>query len=75
MSLMNTNRSVAGVNLGHMWDADDIVRPQLDALFAYARDGKIRPRIDRAFPFSAAADAHRYLHERRNIGKVVLVPG
>jgi NADPH:quinone reductase-like Zn-dependent oxidoreductase len=30
--------------------------------------------VDRAFPFDQAGDAHRYLEERRNIGKVVLVP-
>jgi hypothetical protein len=27
-----------------------------------------------AFPFDRALDAHRFIAERRNIGKVVLVP-
>jgi len=75
LDLMNHNRSVAGINLGHLWNADALMEPQLVALTEYARAGKIRPRIDRAFPFSEAAAAHRYIHERRNIGKVVLVPG
>jgi NADPH:quinone reductase-like Zn-dependent oxidoreductase len=30
--------------------------------------------VDRAVAFADAAAAHRYIHERRNIGKVVLVP-
>jgi NADPH:quinone reductase-like Zn-dependent oxidoreductase len=27
-----------------------------------------------SFPFGEAAAAHRLIHERRNVGKVVLVP-
>ena len=27
-----------------------------------------------AFPFDRASDAHRFIEERRNVGKVVLVP-
>ena len=72
MALMNDNRAVAGVNLGHLWTAERILFPQIEALLAYAREGRIRPRVDRAFPVAEAAAAHRYLHERRNIGKVVL---
>lgn len=72
LALMNDNRTVAGVNLGHLWDAETILRPQIDALLGYARDGRIRPRVDRAFPVGEAAAAHRYIHERKNIGKVVL---
>jgi NADPH:quinone reductase-like Zn-dependent oxidoreductase len=30
--------------------------------------------VDRAFPFDEAAAAHRYIHERRNVGKVLLTP-
>ena len=72
MILMNDNRAVAGVNLGHLWGAAGILQPQMQALLALARDGRIKPRVDRAFPVEEATAAHRYLHERRNIGKVVL---
>jgi NADPH:quinone reductase-like Zn-dependent oxidoreductase len=75
LSLMNHNRAVAGVNLGHLWNSEQIVRPQIDALLGYARAGRIRPRVDRTFPLTEAAAAHRYIHERRNIGKIVLTLG
>ena len=75
VALMNDNRSVAGVHLGRMWSAEQIVRPQVEALLGYARDGRIHPRVDRTFPLTEAAAAHRYIHERRNIGKVVLTLG
>jgi NADPH:quinone reductase-like Zn-dependent oxidoreductase len=30
--------------------------------------------VSEAFPFDRAGDAHRFIADRRNIGKVVLVP-
>ncbi len=74
LALMNDNRSVAGVNLGHVWNEMALLGQQMEALLGYARDGRIAPRVDRSFSFSQAADAHRYIHERRNIGKVLLTP-
>ena len=72
LALMNQNRAVAGVNLGRLWNAEDLLRPQIEILLGWAHEGRIRPRVDRAFPLGEAAAAHRYIHERRNIGKVVL---
>ncbi len=36
--------------------------------------GVIKPVIAAEVPFAEAAEAHRMLSERRNVGKVVLVP-
>jgi zinc-binding alcohol dehydrogenase family protein len=36
--------------------------------------GELKPVVAEAFPFDRAPDAHRFIAERRNIGKVVLVP-
>lgn len=74
LALMNHNRAVAGVNLGHIWSEQALLAPQMEALLRYAREGKITPRVDRSFSFAQAAEAHRYIHERRNIGKVLLIP-
>lgn len=37
-------------------------------------EGRIEPVIDRAFPLERAADAHRHLESRAQIGKIVLRP-
>jgi NADPH:quinone reductase-like Zn-dependent oxidoreductase len=37
-------------------------------------DGTIRPVVAAEFPFERAADAHRFISERKNVGKVVLTP-
>lgn len=34
--------------------------------------GRLRPVVARTFPLERAADAHRFLQARQNIGKVVL---
>jgi NADPH:quinone reductase-like Zn-dependent oxidoreductase len=72
--LMNDNRAVAGVNLGKLWDVEGLLRPQLDILLEHARAGRIRPRVDRAFPLAEGAAAHAHLQSRQSVGKVVLVP-
>jgi NADPH:quinone reductase-like Zn-dependent oxidoreductase len=74
LALMNDNRAVAGMNLGHLWSETALLGPQMEALLRLAHEGKITPRVDRSFSFAEAAAAHRYIHERRNIGKVLLTP-
>jgi synaptic vesicle membrane protein VAT-1 len=74
VGLMNRNRTISGVNLGHLWGRPDLLREELEAIMALWRSGDIKPRIDGVYPFERAAEAHRRLSERRNVGKVVLVP-
>ena len=71
---MNENKGVFGVNVGHMWDEVDRLTGWLDRILGWWAEGKVRPHVDRAFPFAEAAAAHSYIQERRNVGKVLLVP-
>jgi NADPH:quinone reductase-like Zn-dependent oxidoreductase len=72
--LLNQNRGVFGLNLLSWWrregGMDRITAPLLSDL----RSRRLMPVVARSFPFDRAGDAHRYLAERRNIGKVVLTP-
>ena len=72
--LMNHNRGVIGVNLGHLWDRGEEMTAMLTEILERFADGVFTPVVDRAFSFSDAAAAHRYIQDRRNFGKVVLVP-
>ena len=72
LSLMDANRGVFGVNLGHLWDEAAKVRSWADTLLAGVTEGWVRPHVDRAFPLEAAGEAHAYIEARRNKGKVVL---
>jgi NADPH:quinone reductase-like Zn-dependent oxidoreductase len=74
MSLMDHNRAVAGVNMGHLFGELDMLREQFLDLIKFYEDGAIKPHVDRTFLFSEAAQAHHYLHDRKAKGKVLLVP-
>jgi NADPH:quinone reductase-like Zn-dependent oxidoreductase len=72
LSMMRDSKSVIGLNMLTIWDdkgsLDEYIRP-LDKLM---EQGVVDPVVSEAFPIERAADAHRYMSERKNIGKVVL---
>lgn len=70
--LIGANKGVFGVNLGRLWNEADRVASWMEILLESYAAGAIRPVIAERFPLAEAAAAHRYLHERRNIGKVIL---
>lgn len=74
IDLMNRNRGVQGVNLGHLWKEVDRLSSMLTEIVRLAEQGVLAPVVDRTFPLTRAADAHAYIQERKNFGKVLLVP-
>ncbi len=74
MRLMNDNKGVFGVNLGHMWEEVDRIQGWLERLLEQYRAGEVAPLVDRTFKFDEAALAHHYIQDRKNTGKVLLVP-
>jgi NADPH2:quinone reductase len=50
-------------------------RTDLEELVAVVGAGKLQVNVDRVLSLAEAAEAHRYLEERRNRGKVILIPG
>jgi len=73
-ALLNANKGVFGVNLGHLWDQIPRIRGWVDDLLALWSQGVIRPHVDKVFPFAEAAAAHHYMQDRKNIGKILLRP-
>jgi len=72
LSLMNRNRGVLGLNLGNLWDQRRRLSAAMDMLLQEFDSERLRPVVARTFPLERAADAHRFMQERANIGKVVL---
>jgi NADPH:quinone reductase-like Zn-dependent oxidoreductase len=72
--LINRNKGVFGLNLGHMWHEPDKVARWIKVILDGVSEGWVRPFVDKALPFDQVGDAHTYIESRRNIGKVVLVP-
>ena len=74
MAIMNENKGVFGLNMLHWWDREGSLERVVEPLREDLASGRIDPVVAASFPFSEAAAAHRFIHERRNVGKVVLVP-
>jgi NADPH:quinone reductase-like Zn-dependent oxidoreductase len=74
IGLMNRNKGVFGLNLGHMWGEGEKVASWTREIMTGVAEGWIKPHVDRAFPFDQIQQAHTYIESRKNIGKVVLVP-
>ena len=74
LQVMNENKGVFGLNMLKWWDAEGLDRV-LEPLSGGLAAGEFDPVVAESFPFERAADAHRFIADRRNIGKVVLVPG
>ena len=72
LSLINRNRGVFGLNMGHLWDERRHLASTMEMLISELRAGRITPVVARTFPLDRAADAHRFIQSRGNIGKVVL---
>lgn len=72
LKLMRQNMTVIGVHLGRMQSRGTLLRSELDELFRMYSAGQIKPVIGKTFPLEEAAAAHRYIHNRQNVGKVVL---
>lgn len=71
--LMNANKGIFGVNIGHMWGEEEKMRLWVLEILRGVEEGWINPHVDRTFPFENVAEAHQYIEDRKNIGKVVLV--
>ena len=74
LGVINENKGVFGLNMLHWWDREGNLDRVIDPLLSHLGEGRLRPVVAEAFPFDRAADAHRFIGERRNVGKVVLVP-
>ncbi|CAM9360126.1 unnamed protein product [Lampetra planeri] len=74
MQLLRSNRAVSGYHLGYLDEEVELVRSVVNSLLDLYRQGHIKPRIDSTWAFEKVGDAMRQMHERKNIGKVILVP-
>ncbi|MFL5781061.1 MAG: zinc-binding dehydrogenase [Thermoleophilaceae bacterium] len=75
MDQMFESKSVIGVNVLRLWDNwDSQEMPWVEPLSELLHRGQLQPVVAATVPFDDAPEAHRMLMERRNVGKVVLVP-
>lgn len=73
--LLVKNVSVVGIHWSsYRGRADDLLAASFARLFAWLREGRIRPLVSRRYPLREAPAALAALTERRAQGKIVVLP-
>ena len=75
LQLMSENKGIFGLNMLAWQDREGLDRV-IGPLSKEIEDGTIQidPVVADSFPFEGAGEAHTFIAERKNVGKVVLVP-
>jgi NADPH:quinone reductase-like Zn-dependent oxidoreductase len=71
---MSESKAVIGLNMLTLWKDRGTLQPWIAPLREMLDDGTVRPVVAGAFSFEDAGAAQTMITERRNVGKVVLVP-
>jgi NADPH:quinone reductase-like Zn-dependent oxidoreductase len=71
---MSASKAVIGLNMLTLWDEQGSLERYIGELEKMLDDGTAVPVVAESFSFENAPDAHRFIVERRNVGKVVLTP-
>jgi NADPH:quinone reductase-like Zn-dependent oxidoreductase len=74
LTMMNENKGVFGLNMLSWWDREGNLDRVTAPLMADLEAGRIEPVVAESFPFDRAGEAHEFIAQRRNVGKVVLFP-
>ena len=71
---MSESKAVIGLNMLTLWKDRGTLAPWIAPLREMLDDGTIDPVVAGSFSFEEAGAAQTMITERRNVGKVVLVP-
>ncbi|XP_013784674.1 synaptic vesicle membrane protein VAT-1 homolog-like isoform X2 [Limulus polyphemus] len=77
MKLFDENRSVSGFQLRHLLyqqGAHEYVRGVVNKVFKMWENGHIKPVVDSTWAFEDVPEAMQKLHDRKNVGKIILDP-
>jgi len=77
MKLFDENKTLSGFNLRQLLYAqgrDQYVRDLVDRIYKLYSEGQIKPVVDSTWAFEDIPDAMQKMHDRKNVGKIILDP-
>jgi len=74
LSMMSRNKCVAGYHMGHLINNPETIQDAVAQIFQLYKEGKVKPVIDSVWPLEDVRLAMARMHDRKNVGKVVLAP-
>ncbi|KAJ7356038.1 Synaptic vesicle membrane protein VAT-1 [Desmophyllum pertusum] len=75
LQLIKDNKTVCGFYLKEVIiQQPEVVKEGMNHLFQLYNEGKIKPQIDHVFALEEVGKAMQRMHERKNVGKIILSP-
>jgi NADPH:quinone reductase-like Zn-dependent oxidoreductase len=74
LAAMNENKGVFGLNMLKWWEREGNLDRLTEPLMEDLAEGRLEPIVAETFSFERAGEAHEFIAQRRNVGKVVLFP-
>lgn len=77
IKLFDENKTLSGFNLRHLMyqhGSHEYVRRAVNHVYALWNEGKIKPVVDSTWALEDVPEAMQKMHDRKNIGKIVLDP-
>ncbi|XP_034191052.1 synaptic vesicle membrane protein VAT-1 homolog-like isoform X2 [Osmia lignaria lignaria] len=77
IKLFDENKTLSGFKLRHLMyqqGSHGFVRKAVERVFALWNEGKIKPVVDSTWALEDVPEAMQKMHDRKNIGKIVLDP-
>jgi NADPH:quinone reductase-like Zn-dependent oxidoreductase len=72
IKLSSESISIIGLNMLRLWDARGTLDEFIEPLAQWVDQGLLHPVVAETFPLERVGEAHRFMGERKNVGKVVL---
>lgn len=77
MKLFDENKSISGFHLRHLLyqqGRHEYIRKIVEKVYSLFQSGKIKPLIDSTWALEDIPEAMQKLHDRKNVGKIILDP-
>ncbi|XP_021925409.1 synaptic vesicle membrane protein VAT-1 homolog-like [Zootermopsis nevadensis] len=77
IKLFDENKTLSGFNLRHLMyqqNGAPYIKRIMESVFSLWKDGKIKPVVDSTWALEDVPEAMQKMHDRKNIGKIVLDP-
>lgn len=77
LEIFSDNKSISGYHLGHLMNNESFfqtIQTDMNTLFELWNEKKIKIQVDSTFGYRKVGEAMKRMHQRLNIGKIVLKP-
>lgn len=74
LQLLRDSKTACGFHLRHMQSHPELLKSGMKHIFDLYTEEKIKPHIDEVFAFEEVGKAMQRMHQRKNVGKIIISP-